>query len=146
MDKKINFLRAKLTEQRAEIVAVGECGIDTHYDGDPHIELQKKLFRAQCALAQELHLPIVIHSRNDFESTREVIRDFKEEKIYFHCFGYGPEEVKKLQEYFPQIRFGFCGNITYPKAELLRDAFRACDVKNVVFETDAPRLSPQKVR
>lgn len=100
----------------------------------------------QCELAKELQLPIVIHSRDDFESTFDVIKDFKGEKIYFHCFGYGAEEVKKLQEYFPCIRFGFCGNITYPKAQPLRDAFVACKRNNIVLETDAPWLSPQPVR
>lgn len=105
IDEKMKSLKTEIKEHSAEMVAVGECGIDVHYDGDPHIELQKRLFREQCLLAQELHLPIVIHSRSDFESTREVIQDFKDEKIYFHCFGYGPDEVKKLQEYFPQIRF-----------------------------------------
>lgn len=100
----------------------------------------------QCELAKEFQLPIVIHSRDDFESTFDVIKDFKEEKIYFHCFGYSAEEIRKLQEYFPHIRFGFCGNISYPKAQSLRDALLACDVNNIVLETDAPWLSPQAVR
>lgn len=104
------------------------------------------MFRMQCELAKELQLPIVIHSRNDFASTFEVIKEFKDEKIYFHCYGYGAEEVKILQEYFPQIWFGFCGNVTYPKAQQLRDALLECNVGNIVFETDAPWLSPQVLR
>ena len=146
LDEKILALRKLYENNKEHIVAIGECGIDTHYEWEKHIELQQELFRRQCELAKEFRLPIVIHSRNDFDSTFEVIQEFKDEKIYFHCFGYCVDEVKKLQECFPKIWFGFCGNVTYPKAQPLRDALLACDMQNVVFETDAPWLSPQKVR
>lgn len=136
-------LHATYTEH---IVAIGECGIDTHYDGDPHIDLQKELFAQQCDLAQELHLPIVIHSRDDFASTWDVIKKYKNQKIYFHCRGYGPDEVKVIQDHFPQIWIGFCGNVTYPKAQILRDSLYVTRPESIVLETDAPYLAPQKHR
>lgn len=75
------------TENKEYIIAIGECGIDVHYpNGAATIELQKKLFRKQCLLAQTLKLPIVIHSRDDFQSTFDIIKEFKNEKIYFHCY------------------------------------------------------------
>ena len=104
IENKIARLRAQFTDHASELVAVGECGIDVHYEGESYIELQKKLFRAQCEIAKELHLPIVIHSRDDFISTFDVLRDFKDEKIYFHCYGYGAEEIKLLKEYFLNLR------------------------------------------
>lgn len=88
LDERLSALRLLYEENKEHIVAIGECGIDTHYDGEKHIELQKELFRRQCELAREFKLPIVIHSRSDFESTWEVVKEFREEKIYFHCFGY----------------------------------------------------------
>lgn len=147
IDERISVLRKLYDENKDYIIAIGECGIDTHYpDGSNNIELQKELFRKQCEFAQELWLPIIIHSRDDFASTFEVIKDFKDEKIYFHCYGYGAEEIKILHESFPNLRVWFCGNVTYPKAQPLRDALLACDISNIVFETDAPYLSPQKIR
>lgn len=88
----------------------------------------------------------MIHSRDDFASTLEVIKDFAEQKIYFHCYGYGAEEIKILQNMFPNLWVGFCANVTYPKAQNIRDALAACEMKNIVFETDAPYLSPQGMR
>jgi len=97
-------------------------------------------------LAKELQLPIVIHSRDDFASTWDVIKNYKNEKIYFHCRGYGPDEIKILQDYFPQLWIGFCGNISYPKAQLLRDSLYVTCSESIVLETDAPYLAPQQMR
>lgn len=142
----LQSLRDLYIQNKEHIVAIGEWWIDTHYDGDPHIHVQKELFAQQCDLAQELDLPIVIHSRDDFTSTRDVIKNYKNQKIYFHCRWYGPQELQKLQEYFPKFRVWFCGNITYPKAQNLRDSLTIADKDNVVLETDAPYLTPQKIR
>lgn len=143
----MDALKALYEKENTDIVAIGECGIDVHYpDGSENIELQKELFRRQCSLARELRLPIVIHSRDDFASTLEVIREYRDQKIYFHCYGYGAEEIRTLQETFSQLWVGFCGNLTYPKAENLREAIRVCKPENIVLETDAPYLSPQEVR
>lgn len=146
IQQSIQELKNLYTNNKEHIVAIGECGIDTHYDGDPYIDLQKELFAQQCDLAKELDLPIVIHSRDDFASTWDVIRNYKDQKIYFHCRGYGPDEVKVLQDFFPQLWIGFCGNISYPKAQVLRDSLYATRHESIVLETDAPYLAPQKYR
>lgn len=143
----MDALQALYEKNKEHIVAIGECGIDTHYpDGAENIELQKELFHRQCQLAKDLGLPVVIHSRDDFDSTREVVKNFVDQKIYFHCYGYGKDEISILQEACHQLRVGFCGNVTYPKAQPLRDALLACDLENIVFETDAPYLAPQVLR
>lgn len=142
----IQLLKKLYQQNKEHIVAIGECGIDTHYDGDPYIDLQKELFAQQCDLAQELQLPIVIHSRDDFSSTWDIIKNYKNQKIYFHCRGYGPDEVKMLQDYFPQLWIGFCGNISYPKAQVLRDSLYVTRPESIVLETDAPYLAPQARR
>jgi len=144
--KAIQSLKDLYSTYAEHIVAIGECGIDTHYDGDPFIDLQKDLFAQQCDLAQELDLPIVIHSREDFASTWDVLKNYKNQKIYFHCRGYGPDEVKILQDYFPQLWIGFCGNISYPKAQVLRDSLYATRPESMLLETDAPYLAPQACR
>jgi len=144
--QSISSLKDLYTSHHEHIIAIGECGIDTHYDGDPYIDIQKELFAQQCDLAQELNLPIVIHSRDDFTSTWDVIKNYKNEKIYFHCRGYGPDEVKILQDFFPQLWIGFCGNVSYPKAQVLRDSLYVTRPESIVLETDAPYLAPQAHR
>lgn len=146
IQQALQSLRNLYGKNKEHIVAIGECGIDAHYDTDPHIDIQKELFAQQCDLAQEVNLPIVIHSRDDFASTRDVIKNYKNQKIYFHCRWYGPQELQQLQEYFSQFRVWFCGNITYPKAQKLRDSFAVGRKESVVLETDAPYLAPQKMR
>jgi len=144
--QSIQSLKDLHSQYTEHIVAIGECGIDTHYDGDSFIDLQKELFAQQCDLAQELDLPIVIHSREDFASTWDVLKNYKNQKIYFHCRGYGPDEVKILQDYFPQLWIGFCGNISYPKAQVLRDSLYVTRPESMLLETDAPYLAPQARR
>lgn len=146
IDNEINNLKKLYIDNKKQIVAIWEAGIDVHYDGDINLKLQKKLFKMQCELASELWLPIIIHSRNDFDSTMEVLKNYKNLKIYFHCRGYGPKEIDILKKGFENIWIGFCGNISYPKAQNIRDSLMACDIKNILLETDAPYLSPQEIR
>ena len=131
---------------REHIIAIGECGIDVHYPWEKYLDQQKELFAAQCELARELWLPIVIHSRDDFAGTWDVIQHFKDLKTYFHCRGYGPDELQFLVKELPQVWFGFDGNITYPKAENLRQSLYACPIDRILLETDAPYLTPQPKR
>lgn len=146
IDAAMLVLRAFCAANKEHIIAVGECWIDTHYPGDKRLDEQKKLFAAQCELARELWLPVVIHSRDDFESTWDVIQHFKDLKIYFHCRGYGPDELQFLVKELPRVWFGFDGNITYPKAESLRQSLYVCPVDRILLETDAPYLTPQVKR
>jgi TatD DNase family protein len=146
LQQSIQSLKDLYSIHARHIVAIGECGIDTHYDGDPYIDLQKELFAQQCDLAQELNLPIVIHSRDDFAATFDIAKNYKNQKIYFHCRGYGPEQIEIIQDFFPNLWIGFCGNITYPKSQMLRDSFLKTNKNSIVLETDAPYLSPQKNR
>lgn len=144
---EINNLRNLYLENKEHIVAIWEAGIDIHYDWNINLELQKKLFQMQCELAKELKLPIVIHSRNDFDSTMDVLKEYKKLKIYFHCRWYGPKEIKKLKDFKQKnLWIWFCGNISYPKAQNIRDSLLACGIENILLETDAPYLSPQEFR
>jgi len=146
IEDEVNNLRKLYLDNSDYIVAIWEAWIDTHYDGDINMKLQKKLFRMQCELARDLWLPIVIHSRDDFNSTIEVLKDFSDLKIYFHCRWYGPEEINYIKWKFENLWIGFCGNITYPKAQNIRDSLAVCDINNILLETDAPYLPPQQLR
>ena len=147
IEKEIQKLKNQIFQHREEVVAIGECGIDLHFDTEGNIlALQKGVFTAQCKLAKEVHLPIVIHSRDAFEETFAVLKEFPELTIYFHCRGYSEKEIQILLATFPKLFIGFCGNTTYPKAEHLRSSLKAVPKEKILIETDAPYLSPQGFR
>ncbi len=147
--KKIQQLKELIQTNKSSIVAIGECGIDSHFEWNESIQqIQTFLFNQQCQLARSHNLPIVIHSRDNFSLTLDILKDFKDLKIYFHCRWYKSDEIEKIQSSFSNIWIWFCGNLTYPKAHELRSSFeKALELDmNIMLETDAPYLAPQTVR
>ena len=147
IEEEITLIKQQIETNRDSVVAIWECWIDLHYpEGASFLELQRDFFRAQCELAREFNLPVVIHSRDAFSETLEILREFKDLVIYFHCWGYWPDEIKVLKSEFNQLFIGFTGNISYPKAEEIRASLRETDFSQILLETDAPYLSPQGFR
>jgi TatD DNase family protein len=156
IDVYIKWLETLLISEIDYIVAIGECGIDTHYPwyNKQVALLQQEFFRKQCLLARAYTLPVVVHSREWFALMEEVLQEFTDLAVYIHCRGYWPEQIQKMIATFPRIRFGFCGNLSYPKATMLRESFLSVVqheryrnwTVGLVIETDAPRLSPQSRR
>ncbi len=147
IDQEFGNCKKLILENLEYIVAVWETGIDLHYDNSLEtLEDQKYLFKLQCELARELNLPIVIHSRDAFEQTLDILKDYSDLKIYFHCWGYWPDEITILEDIFDKLWIGFCGNITYPRADNLRTSLRAIKKANILMETDAPYLNVQEFR
>lgn len=93
-------------------------------------------------------MPLVVHSRDDFVGTYELMRAAPNLKRYLHCRSYTPHELSQLAVHFSQLRVGRCCNMTYPKAQALRESLVACQTTNIqwLLETDAPYLSPQGKR
>ncbi len=144
---KIQELKQQYIANKESVVAIWEIGIDVHFPGGQEtLDFQKEVFSLQCDFAQELHLPIVVHSRDEFYQTIDVLQYYKNQIIYFHCWGYGPEEYRMLNDQFPNLFIGFCGNITYKNANLLRDTLEIIQTDQLVLETDAPYLAPQIIR
>ncbi|MEI6118811.1 MAG: TatD family hydrolase [bacterium] len=129
------------------VVAIGETGIDVHYpNGLETLEIQKELFIHHCNLARELKLPLVVHSRDAFFETFEILKNHTDLTVYFHCRGYGPNEFRMLNSAFRNLFIGFCGNVTYKNAQTLRDTLTIVPLQQLLLETDAPYLTPQIVR
>ncbi len=127
-----------------DVIAVGECGIDFHWDYG-EINIQEKLFRFQIELSIEKNLPLIVHSREAFNDTYRILKEYNFKKPFIlHCFGYGIYEAVKFLEL--NSFFSFAGNITYPKAGSLRDVLKIIPLDRLLIETDAPYLSPQAVR
>lgn len=132
------------------LVGIWEIGTDLHYEIDDDVyEKQKYFFDEQCKLAIKYNLPVVIHSRDDFSWTLEIVKKYDDLKVYFHCRWYWPEQLEILQSVFEDnLWIWFCGNISYPKAIELRDSFKHAWENNIkiVLETDTPYLSIQSLR
>ena len=140
--------------ENKKIVAIWECGIDYHYfnqlkDGQTKKEVikqQEELFILQLNIAQKYNLPVVIHSRDAYYETIQILANYKDLKIYFHCWWYTEKEVLDIQNKFPNLWIWYDGNITYKKAEDLRNSIKATDKDKILLETDAPYLTPQVIR
>jgi len=122
-------------------VAVGETGLDGHHGADT-LPQQRILFDAQLALAEELDLPVVIHSRAASEETAAALAGFRG-TVVLHCFS-EPELLEPALDRGYYV--SFAGNVTYPKAEALRECAALVADERLLAETDSPYLAPQPVR
>ncbi len=133
-------------------VAIGEIGLDYfHLPKDKAaakklVELQKRAFFQQAKLAVNHDLPVIIHSRNSFDDCIELLDKSKInwEKVLFHCFSEGDNQIKELNK--RGGRASFTGILTYKKNEKLRQAFLEQGLENLILETDSPYLSPEPLR
>jgi TatD DNase family protein len=129
------------------IVAIGECWIDLHYEWSrDSLLMQQKLFAWQCQLALQLGLPLVIHSRDAFEETMIVLRDFPDLVVYFHCRWYWKDELEQVLSSFSTAYIWFCWNVTYKNSAALRESLSLVPVDSLLLETDAPYLTIQEKR
>jgi TatD DNase family protein len=136
---RLDELRALLEHPRA--VAVGETGLDYYREYATH-DAQRLLFERQLALAEDLGLPAVIHTRDADEDTLAVLTEATC-TVILHCFSSPPLLDPALERGW---YVSFAGNVTYPKATALRDAARRVPADRLLAETDSPYLAPQPVR
>jgi len=146
IDKELVRLENMYLEYKEHIVAIGEIWIDIHYEWEQNLDLQKQLFDRQMKLARKYNLPVVIHSRDDFNTTYEILENYKDLKIYIHCRWYWPNEIAKVQNNIPNLWIGFCWNTTYPSAQNLRDSLNLVEIDKLLIETDAPYLPVKEFR
>lgn len=127
------------------VSAVGEIGLDYHYDFAPR-EIQQEVFRRQLCFARKTGRPVVIHSRDADNDTFAILRDEGRETIrgVFHCFTGGVETARRV------LDLGFClsfsGIVTFRKAEKIRAAAKFIPEDRIMAETDAPYLAPTPYR
>ncbi len=123
-----------------QTVAVGECGLDFHYDHSPR-QVQAEVFAAQVALANERGMPLVIHTREAWEETFAILdREGTPDRTVFHCFTGGTDEGSECLQRGALLSFS--GIVTFPKAPEVRDAAAACPLDRLLVETDSPYLAP----
>lgn len=141
-DEDIEALKVYIDSSK-KVVAVGEAGLD-FYKNTASKENQYKTFLYQINLAKQSNLPIIIHSR---EANREMAGFIKSENIdngVMHCFGGDINLLKTALD--NGLYISFAGNITYPKADSLREMLKYVPLDRLLLETDSPYLAPQQVR
>lgn len=144
IDESLSALARDLEAAGPGAAAVGECGLDYHHMDGPS-EAQRALFEGQLHLARGRGLPVIVHSREAFADTRAILRDSAVGlKVVIHCFGYGPAEAEAFLEDGHFI--SFAGNLTYKKAEALREAIRIVPEDRLLLETDSPYMNPEPRR
>ncbi|MBE7541150.1 MAG: TatD family hydrolase [Bryobacteraceae bacterium] len=127
---------------KSKVVALGEMGLDYHYNFAPP-EVQRAVFIRQLAVAREVRLPVVIHTREAWEDTFAILSDHWPAEGpggIMHCFSGGPREAEEALGL--GFHLSFSGIVTYPKAVEVHEAARLCPEDRLLVETDAPYLAP----
>ena len=123
-----------------KVVAVGECGLDYHYDHSPR-PVQREAFAAQIALAHERRLALVIHTRQAWDDTFDLLAaEGVPARTVFHCFTGGPTEARRALDLGAFLSFS--GIVTFKAAADLRAAAALCPLDRLLVETDSPFLAP----
>jgi len=140
----IGSLKELTEKNKNQIVALGEMGLDFFKNYSPK-EDQKRVFRAQLELAQEMGLPIVIHDRAASKATLEILKDFRNDLFgVFHCFSGDTEIARKVLDMGFYI--SFTGNISFEKASKLRKVVEFVPLDRMMVETDCPYMAPVPFR
>ena len=126
------------------VVAIGETGLDYHYDFSPP-KTQQAIFHEQLALAEQARLPIVIHCREAFDDALAILAEHPcVPGAVFHCFTGGPEEARKVLDFGAWI--SFTGVVTFKNAREVAEAAKIVPADRIMVETDAPFLTPEPMR
>ena len=133
----------KLCKLNPKIKAIGEIGLDYHYEDIPR-DLQKKAFIAQMELARELNLPVIVHERDAHEDGMAIVREFSDVKGVFHCYSGSAEMARQLVDLGWYI--GFTGVLTFKNARKAIETVEAIPLERIVIETDCPYMAPEPFR
>ena len=132
-----------LCKQNPKIKAIGEIGLDYHYEDIPR-EIQQKAFRMQMELARELNLPVIVHERDAHEDGMKIVEEFPEITGVFHCYSGSYEMAKWLIHRGWYI--GFTGVLTFKNARKAIEVASQIPLDRIVLETDCPYMAPEPFR
>lgn len=140
-----DMLELEALSQKNKILAIGEIGLDYHYD-DTDEELQKKWFIAQLEVAKKRNLPVVIHSRDAAKDTLDIMKEYHNGATpgIIHCFSYGVEMAREYLNMGYYIGVG--GVVTFKNGKKLKEVVEYAPLNRIVLETDAPYLAPEPYR
>ena len=137
------FARLRDLARHPKVLAIGEIGLDYHYDFSPR-DVQRQVFERQLDLARDAAKPIVIHTREAWAGTLDVLRALWKGQGIMHCFTGDEGMAREALDLGFYLSFG--GVITFPKAEPTRAAARLAPLDRILLETDCPYLAPVPYR
>lgn len=137
---RLDVIRRLATHPKC--VAIGEIGLDYHYENHDRT-IQKTAFEKQLQLAAELSLPVVIHSRDAWEDTMELLRKYRPRGV-MHCFSGSAETAREIVKMGMYV--GFTGAVTFKNAKKARLAAGVVPMDRLLCETDCPYMSPEPLR
>ena len=132
-----------LCKQNPKIKAIGEIGLDYHYEDIPR-DIQKKAFRRQMELARERNLPVIVHERDAHEDGMKIVEEFPDVTGVFHCYSGSYEMAKWLIARGWYI--GFTGVLTFKNARKAIEVASQIPLDRIVLETDCPYMAPEPFR
>ena len=132
-----------LCKQNPKIKAIGEIGLDYHYEDIPR-DIQKKAFRMQMELARERNLPVIVHERDAHEDGMKIVEEFPDVTGVFHCYSGSYEMAKWLIARGWYI--GFTGVLTFKNARKAIEVASQIPLDRIVLETDCPYMAPEPFR
>jgi TatD DNase family protein len=122
------------------VIGIGECGLDYYYDHSPR-DAQRTAFAAQIQLAHERNLPLVIHTRDAWDDTFDILdAEGTPAHTIFHCFTGGPDEATRCLDRGAYLSFS--GIVTFPSSHDVKAAAQMCPADRILAETDSPYLAP----
>ena len=133
----------QICRNNPKIKAIGEIGLDYHYEDIPR-DIQQKAFRMQMALAQELNLPVIIHDRDAHGDAMAILEEFPQVKGVFHCYSGSVKMAQWLVDRGWYI--GFTGVLTFKNARKAIEVAESIPLERIVLETDCPYMAPEPFR
>ena len=139
-ENDIEWLK-KIIEKNKKVIAIGEIGLDYHWVKD-NKEKQQKLFKNMILIAKELNLPVVIHSRDAFQDTYDILKQMNVTGV-IHCFSGNIENAKMYTSL--GFKLGIGGVSTFKNTKL-KEVIKEIQISNILLETDSPYLTPEPYR
>jgi TatD DNase family protein len=142
-----SFAWLKQQAAHPKVVAIGEIGLDYYWDKEPEVQKQQRYWLArQLDLAKEVHLPVIIHSRDAAQDTMQVLKQVPQGTItgVIHCYSYSPELAKEFVKMGYYIGVG--GVVTFKNAKKLKETVEQIPLENILLETDCPYMAPEPYR
>ena len=133
----------KLCKLSDKVKAIGEIGLDYHYEDIPR-DIQQTAFRMQMALAAELDLPVIVHERDAHNDGLAIVKEFPTVKGVFHCYSGSAEMARQLVDLGWYI--GFTGVLTFKNARKAVETAASIPLDRIVLETDCPFMAPEPFR
>ncbi len=140
-------LFAQLEEQvnHPKVVAIGECGLDYHWDTSPH-DVQKEVFIRQIRLAQLINKPLIIHTRESINDTLDILKTYQADKVggVMHCYSGSVEMAREFIKL--NFKISLAGPVTFTNGRKPQSVAKEIPLEDLLIETDAPYLTPHPNR